>query len=138
MKSCSKIIDVSIRHTYSKDLSTAAELVGSCKGKLTSDKKGMDGNTYIVGQQTMVSYKKGKESLLYTFYQLNPSIKIDVYQESNSYIASGKMALFLPPKPETYLSLILVSIGGNEYHGEGSKRKSAPLSHLSLSKIWAI
>ena len=63
--------------------------------------------------------------MLYTFYQLNPSIKIDVYQESNSYIASGKTALFLPPKPETYLSLFLVDIGGKEYRGEGSKRKSA-------------
>ena len=48
-----------------------------------------------------------------------------MYQESNSYIASGKTALFLPPKPETYLSLFLVDIGGKEYRGEGSYRKSA-------------
>ena len=124
-KASSKIIDAFIKHTYNKDLPTDAESIGSCKGKLTLDNKGMNGDTYIVGQQTMVSYKKGKESLLYTFYQLNPSIKIDVYQESISYFASGKISIFLPPKPETDLSLFLVDIGGKEYRGEGSYRKSA-------------
>ena len=82
-------------HTAKIYLSTSAESVGSCKGNVTLDNKGMDGNTYIVGQQTVVNYKKGKEILLYTLYQLSPSIKIYVpYQESNSFIASGKMTYF--------------------------------------------
>jgi len=69
LKTAQKILDAYIKNSFARTIIT--DLKGQLHQVLTKNKKYI--NTYIIGQQTIYSYKKEKERLVYTFYQLHPA-----------------------------------------------------------------
>jgi len=89
LKTAQKILDAYIKFSFRKK---PAQVIAAnnFKGKLhkVSDNKGRYENTYIVGQQTIYSFKKQKERLVYTFFELHPRIKINLIHRI-SWTATG-------------------------------------------------
>lgn len=95
LKTAHKVLDAYIKHIFTSK--NRADFLGKI---YKIPKKGKEPLIFIIGRQTIFTFKQQKECSVYSFFQLHPSIKIKVIPLKSvkpatvsSWIATGRPIL---------------------------------------------